>query len=169
MASFSNLSKTYAKDKLSKCATTILLMHCYLYLSVLDRTLLSYVRSILQPASVLASDRYYWRLFVEPLDWSVRSISSSVQSSVRSLLWARFFAILRTAWFLSLCLDFAWYLGSSLVLLGSCLWCWSSNHYVAFIQVTSCTLLNYKTITFKFISLIWLCWSSNTKIQSKWA
>ena len=31
MASFSNLSKTYAKDKLSKCATTILLVCCYLY------------------------------------------------------------------------------------------------------------------------------------------
>ena len=31
------------------------------------------------------------------------------------------------------------------------------------------TLLNYKTITCKFISPIWLCWSSNTKIQSKWA
>ena len=31
MASFANLSKTYAKDKLSKCATTILLMCCYLY------------------------------------------------------------------------------------------------------------------------------------------
>ena len=31
MASFSNLSKTYVKDKLSLCATTILLMCCYLY------------------------------------------------------------------------------------------------------------------------------------------
>ena len=31
MASFSNLSKTYAKDKLSKCVTTVLLMWCYLY------------------------------------------------------------------------------------------------------------------------------------------
>ena len=31
MASFSNLSKTYAKDKLSKCVTTILLVCCYLY------------------------------------------------------------------------------------------------------------------------------------------
>ena len=31
MASFSNLSKTYTKDKLSKCATTILLVCCYLY------------------------------------------------------------------------------------------------------------------------------------------
>ena len=31
MASFSNSSKTYAKDKLSKCATTILLVYCYLY------------------------------------------------------------------------------------------------------------------------------------------
>ena len=31
MASFSNLSKTYAKDKLSKCATTVLLMCYYLY------------------------------------------------------------------------------------------------------------------------------------------
>ena len=31
MASFSNLSKTYAKDKLSKCATMVLLMCCYLY------------------------------------------------------------------------------------------------------------------------------------------
>ena len=31
MASFANLSKTYAKDKLSKCATMILLMCCYLY------------------------------------------------------------------------------------------------------------------------------------------
>ena len=31
MASFSSLSKTYAKDKLSKCATTVLLMCCYLY------------------------------------------------------------------------------------------------------------------------------------------
>ena len=31
MASFSNLSKTYAKDKLSKCVTTVLLVYCYLY------------------------------------------------------------------------------------------------------------------------------------------
>ena len=31
MASFSTLTKTYAKDKLSKCATTVLLMCCYLY------------------------------------------------------------------------------------------------------------------------------------------
>ena len=44
-----------------------------------------------------------------------------------------------------------------------------SDHHVAFVQVTSCTLLNYKTITCKFISLSWLCWSSNNKIQSKWA
>ena len=31
MASFSYSSKTYAKDKLSKCATTVLLVCCYLY------------------------------------------------------------------------------------------------------------------------------------------
>ena len=31
MASFSNPSKTYAKDKLSKCATMVLLVYCYLY------------------------------------------------------------------------------------------------------------------------------------------
>jgi len=31
MTSFSNLSKTYAKDKLSKCVTTVLLVCCYLY------------------------------------------------------------------------------------------------------------------------------------------
>ena len=31
MASFSNLSKTYVKDKLSKYATTVLLLCCYLY------------------------------------------------------------------------------------------------------------------------------------------
>ena len=31
MASFSTLSKTYVKDKLSKCATTVLLVYCYLY------------------------------------------------------------------------------------------------------------------------------------------
>ena len=31
MASFSILSKTYAKDKLSKCATMVLLVCCYLY------------------------------------------------------------------------------------------------------------------------------------------
>ena len=31
MTSFSNLSKTYTKDKLSKCATTVLLVCCYLY------------------------------------------------------------------------------------------------------------------------------------------
>ena len=31
MASFSTLSKTYAKDKLSKYVTTVLLMCCYLY------------------------------------------------------------------------------------------------------------------------------------------
>ena len=31
MASFSILSKTYTKDKLSKCATTVLLVCCYLY------------------------------------------------------------------------------------------------------------------------------------------
>ena len=31
MASFSNPSKTYAKDKLSKCVTTVLLVCCYFY------------------------------------------------------------------------------------------------------------------------------------------
>ena len=31
MVFFSNLSKTYAKDELSKCATTVLLVCCYLY------------------------------------------------------------------------------------------------------------------------------------------
>ena len=31
MAAFCNPSKTYAKDKLSKCATTVLLVYCYLY------------------------------------------------------------------------------------------------------------------------------------------
>ena len=31
MTSFSNPSKTYAKDKLSKCATPVLLVYCYLY------------------------------------------------------------------------------------------------------------------------------------------
>ena len=31
MTSFSILSKTYAKDKLSKCATTVLLVYCYLF------------------------------------------------------------------------------------------------------------------------------------------
>ena len=31
MASFSNLSETYAKDKLSKCATRVLLVYYYLY------------------------------------------------------------------------------------------------------------------------------------------
>ena len=31
MASFSNLSKTYVKDKLSKCATMVLLVYCCLY------------------------------------------------------------------------------------------------------------------------------------------
>ena len=32
MVSFSNPSKTYAIDKLSKCATMVLLVCCYLYL-----------------------------------------------------------------------------------------------------------------------------------------
>ena len=31
MASFSNSSKTYVIDELSKCATTVLLVSCYLY------------------------------------------------------------------------------------------------------------------------------------------
>ena len=31
MASFSTSSKTYAKDNLSRCATTVLLVCCYLY------------------------------------------------------------------------------------------------------------------------------------------
>ena len=31
MASFFNLSKIYAKDKLFKCATMVLLVCCYLY------------------------------------------------------------------------------------------------------------------------------------------
>jgi hypothetical protein len=31
MASFSNPRKTYAKDKLSRCATMVLLVCCYLY------------------------------------------------------------------------------------------------------------------------------------------
>ena len=127
-------------------------------LFVLDRTLLSYVRSTCRQHPVM--------LVAEPLDRSVRSLSSNIRSSVQSLPWACFFTVLHTAWFLSSCLNFAWYLGSSLVLLRSCLWCWSSDHHVAFVQVTSCILLNYKTITCKFISPIWLCWSSNTKIQS---
>ena len=32
-----------------------------------------------------------------------------------------------------------------------------------------CNLLDYKTYTCKHISLTWLCWSSNTKNQTKWA
>ena len=93
----------------------------------------------------------------EPLDRSVRcSVLCSVLCSIRcsvlcigascaascalcELVSSR---ILRPAWFLSSCLDFAWYRGSSLVLLGSWLWCWSLDHHVAFVQVTSCTLLN---------------------------
>ena len=31
MASFLSLAKTYAKDKLSKCTTMVLLVCCYLY------------------------------------------------------------------------------------------------------------------------------------------
>ena len=31
MGFFSNPSKTYAKDKLSKCAAMVLLVYCYLY------------------------------------------------------------------------------------------------------------------------------------------
>ena len=31
MATFLSLAKTYAKDKLSRCATTVLLVCCYLY------------------------------------------------------------------------------------------------------------------------------------------
>ena len=31
MASFSNISKTYTKDKLFKCATMVLLVYFYLY------------------------------------------------------------------------------------------------------------------------------------------
>ena len=31
MASFSKPNKTYAKDKLSKCATVVLLIYCHLY------------------------------------------------------------------------------------------------------------------------------------------
>jgi hypothetical protein len=52
---------------------------------------------------------------------------------------AHVFVILRLAWFLSSCLDFAWFLGSSIVFLGSCLRCWSSDHHVAFVQVTFAT------------------------------
>ena len=52
---------------------------------------------------------------------------------------ARFFVILRPSWFLSSWLDFAWFLGSSIVLLGSCLRCWSSDHHIAFIQVMFAT------------------------------
>ena len=37
----------------------------------------------------------------EPLDRGIRSLSTSVRSNVRSPLWARFFTILRTAWFQS--------------------------------------------------------------------
>ena len=99
------------------------------------------------------SGRCCWRLLL-PRNWSERSVTIRAASGrcVLSLCRACFFVILRPAWFLSSCLDFAWYLGSSLVLLGSCLWCWSSDHHVAFVQVSSCILLNYKTITCKFIS-----------------
>ena len=112
------------------------------------------------------SGRWCWRLLLLS-NWLDASGPHRAASS--HLCWARFFTILHTAWFLSSFLDFAWYLGSSLVLLESCLWCWSWDQHVAFIQVMFCTLLNYKTITCKFISLIWSCWTSNTKIQSKWA
>ena len=82
---------------------------------------------------------------------------------------AHFFAILRPAWFQSSCLDFAWPCMSSMHLHMSFFRCWSSDHHVTFVQVMFCILLNYKTNTCKFNSPIWLCWSSNTKIQSKWA
>ena len=61
---------------------------------------------------------------------------------------------LHSAWFPSSCLNFAWYLGSSMHLHMSFLRCWSSDHHVVFVQVTFCILLNYKTITCKSISPI---------------
>jgi hypothetical protein len=45
----------------------------------------------------------------------------------------RFFAISCPSWFLSSCLNFAWFIGSSIMLLASCLRCWSSDHHVAFV------------------------------------
>ena len=116
------------------------------------------VRSLESSAPVATADAC---CFLASLD---RTHPVAIRTASDHLCEARFFVILCLAWFLSSCLDFAWYLGSSLVLLESCLWCWSWDHHVAFVQVTSCTLLNYKSITCKFISPIWLCWSPNTKI-----
>ena len=76
MASFSNLSKTYAKDKLSKCATTVLLMCCYLY------------RKRSNAINVNAEAKEQGRDMQTPVDDSgiFTEVSRSVQASPWSLL-----------------------------------------------------------------------------------
>ena len=68
-----------------------------------------------------------------------RTCLVAIRAASGHLSEARFFTILHPAWFLSSCLNFAWFLGSSIVLLGSCLRCWSSDHHIAFIQVMFAT------------------------------
>jgi hypothetical protein len=46
--------------------------------------------------------------------------------------------------------------------------CSSTSSRSKSVQVRLCILLNYKINTCKHISLTWSCWSSNTKIQTKW-
>jgi hypothetical protein len=92
--------------------------------------------------------------------WRARPVTSVELASLWSCVWLGSHLC---AWTLLDILDLL------LCYFRSCLRCWSSDHLVAFVQVTFCTLLNYKTITCKHISLIWLCWLSTTKIQSIWA
>jgi hypothetical protein len=47
--------------------------------------------------------------------------------------------------------------------------CWSYSLRSDLGPFRVCILLHYKINTCKFISPTWSCWSSNTKIQTKWA
>jgi hypothetical protein len=89
----------------------------------------------------VASGRYCWCLLL-PSSWSAHPVLR--RGTFGHLCQAYFFAILCPAWFLSSCLDFAWFLRSSILLLGSCLRCWSSDHHVTFVQVTFATYWNAK-------------------------
>jgi len=66
-------------------------------------------------------------------------------------------------------LNFCWSFGSSTLLQMSYLRCWSSKSNSHLSPSHLCNLLDYKTNTCKSISPSWSCWSSNTKVQTKWA
>ena len=98
-----------------------------------------------------------------------RTCPVPIRAASGHLCRARFFTILRPAWFLSSCLRVCLILYVFYV---------SSNVFLEVLIIGSSRRLHpshilhpieLQKITCKSISPIWLCWSSNTKMQSKWA